>query len=111
MKLPPELLQIHTMLRRFPLANKNHRNVPTVALLQDRIGIYIDFSEDGSEFSQERRDGRLGFVAEVASGTRVESNVTGPRSSKAGVLGMSIHHFGPKLHLTGERALLGRTGA
>src|ERR1700687_4862225 len=87
------------MLRRFPLANKNHGNVPTVALLQYRIGIYIDLPEDGSEFSQERRDGRLGFVAEVASGTRVESNVTGPRSSKAGVFGMSIHHLGPKLHL------------
>ena len=102
MKLPPELLRVHTMLRRFPLANKNHRNVPTVALLQDRIGIYIDFSEDGSEFSQERRDGRLGFVAEVASGTRVESNVAGPGSGKAGVFGMSIHHFGAKLHLTGS---------
>jgi hypothetical protein len=111
LKLPPELLQIHTMLRRFPLANKNHGNVPTVALLEDRIGIYIHFPEDGAEFSQERRDGRLGFVAEVASGTRVESNVEGLGSGKAGVLGMSIHHFGPKLHLTGERALLGRTGA
>ena len=43
LKLPPELLQIHTMLRRFPLADEDHRNIPTVALLQDRIGIYIDF--------------------------------------------------------------------
>jgi hypothetical protein len=111
LKLPPELLQIHTMLRRSPLANKNHRNVPTVALLQDRIGIYIDLPEDSAEFSQERRDGRLGFVAEVASGTRVQSNVARPGSGKAGVFGMSIHHFSAKLHLTGERALWGRTGA
>ncbi len=111
LKLPPELLQIHAMLRRFPLADKDHRNIPAVALLQCRIGIYIDFPEDGAEFSQERRDGRLGLVAEVASGTRVESNVAGPGSSKAGVFGMNAHRFFAKLHLTGEQAPLGRTGA
>ena len=99
------------MLRRFPLADEEHRNVPTVALLKDRIGIYIDFSEDGAEFSQERRDGRLGFVAEVASGTGVESDVAGAGSGEAGVFGMSAHRFVAKVHLTEERAPLGRTGA
>src|SRR6202171_3030399 len=99
------------MLRRFPLANKNHRNVPTVARLQDRIGIYIYFPEGGAEFSQERRDGRLGFVAEMAPGTRVESNVAGPGSGKTGVFGMSAHRFVAKVHLTGEPPPLGRTGA
>src|SRR5712691_11917399 len=111
LKLPPELHQIHTMLRRFPLSDEDHRNIPTVALLQDRIGIYIDFPEGRAEFSQERRDGRLGFVAEVASGTRVESNVARPGSGKAGVFGMSAHRFVAKLHLTGGQAPLGRTGA
>ena len=90
------------MLRRFPLADEDHRNIPIVTLLQDWIVINIDFPEGGAEFLQERRDGRLGFVAEVASGTRVESDVAGPGSSKAGVFGMSIHHFGAKLHLTGS---------
>jgi len=33
LKLPAELLQIHAKLRRFPLANEDHRNIPTVALL------------------------------------------------------------------------------
>jgi hypothetical protein len=111
LKLPPELLQVHTMLRRFLLANEDHWNIPTIALLEDRIGIYIHFAEGGAEFSQERRDGRLGFVAEVASGTRVESNVAGPGSGKAGVFWMSAHRFAAKLHLTGEQAPLGRTGA
>ncbi len=99
------------MLRRFPLSDEDHRNIPTVALFQDRIGIYIDFPEGAAEFSQERRDGRLGFVAEVASRTRVESNVAGPGSGKAGVFGMSAHRSVAKVHLTGERAPLGRTGA
>ncbi len=99
------------MLRRFPLSDEDHRNIPTVALFQDRIGIYIDFPEGAAEFSQERRDGRLGFVAEVASRTRVECNVAGPGSGKAGVFGMSAHRLVAKVHLTGERAPLGRTGA
>jgi hypothetical protein len=111
LKLPPELLQIHAVLRCFPLSDEDHRNIPTVALLQDRIGIYIDFPEGGAEFSQERRDGRLGFVAKVTSGTRVESNVAGPGSGKPGVFGMYAHRFVAKLHLTGEQAPLGRTGA
>ena len=111
MKLPPELLQVHTVLRCFPLSDEDHRNIPAVALLKDRIGIYIDFPEGGAQFSQERRDGRLGFVAEVASWTRVESNVAGPGSSKAVVFRMSAHRFVAKLHLTGGQAPLGRTGA
>jgi hypothetical protein len=111
LKLPPELLQIHAMLRRFPLSDEDHWNIPTVALLQDRIGIYIDFPEGGAEFSQERSDGSLSFVAEVASGTRVESNVAGSGSGKAGVFKMSAHRFVAKLHLTGEQSPLGRTGA
>jgi len=110
-KLPPELLEIHAVLRRFPLANKNHRNIPTVALLEDRIGINIDFAKDGAEFSQERRDGRLGFVAEVASWTRIESDVAGTGSGKACVFRMSTHRFSAKAHLTGEQARLGRSGA
>ena len=109
--MPPELLEIHAVLRRFPLANEDHRNIPAVALLQDRIGIYIDFAEDSAEFSQERRDGRLGFVTEVASWTRVESDVAGTGSGKARVFGMRAHRLSAKPHLTGEQARLGRTGA
>jgi len=99
------------MLCRFPLADEDYRNIPAVALLKDRIGIYIHFSECGAEFLQERRDGRLGFVAEVASGTRIESNLARSGSGKAGVFGMSAHRLVAKLHHTEEQAPLGRTGA
>ncbi len=111
LKLPPELLRIHTMLRHFPLADEDHRNIPTVALLQCRVGIYIDFPEGGAEFLQERRDGRLGFVAKVASGTRVESDFAEAGSGKAVVFGMSAHRLVAKLHLTGKQAPVRRTGA
>src|SRR5438876_1161046 len=51
LKLAPELLRIHTMLRRLPLADEDHRNIRTVALLEDGIIIYVDFSEGGAELS------------------------------------------------------------
>src|SRR5260370_17491736 len=96
------------MLRRFSLADENHWNIPTVALLQDRIGVYIDFPESGAEFPQERLNGGLGFVAEVAPGTRVESNVAGPGSAKAGVFGIRPHHLPPKFNLPQNREHLGK---
>ncbi len=108
--MPPELLRIDAMLRSFPRADEDHWNIPRVALLQDGIGIYIDFSEGGTKFSQERRDGRLGFVAEVASRTRVESDVAGAGNGQAGVFRMKAHRFRSKVHLTGEQATMGRTG-
>ena len=110
MKLPPELFQIHAMLRRFFVADEDHRNIPTVALLQNRIGIYVDFPERSAEFLQERRDGSFGFVAEVASRARVESNVAGAADGEAGVFGMCAHRFAAKVHLTWEQAPMGRTG-
>jgi hypothetical protein len=111
LKLPPELPQIHAMLGGFSLADEDHGNIPTVSILQDRIGIYIDFPEGEAEFLQERRDRRLGFVAEVASGTRVESDFAEAGSGKAVVFGMSAHRLVAKIHLTGEQAPVRRTGA
>jgi hypothetical protein len=109
LKLPPELFQINSMPGRFPFADENHRNFPIVALFQNRILIDIDLAKAGAEFLQERRDGGLGFVAKVASGARVESDVAWAASGKAGIFGMGAHRFGAKAHLTGERARLGRT--
>ena len=59
------------MLRYFLLPDKNHRNIPAVAILQGKIGIYIHFAEDGAEFQEQRRNGGLGFVAKMASRTSV----------------------------------------
>ena len=73
--MPPELFQVHAMLRGFLLADEDHWNIPTVTLLQHRIVIYIDLEEDGTEFAQERRNGGLRFFAEVTPGTRIESDV------------------------------------
>ncbi len=97
------------MLRYFLVPDKKHRYIPVIALLQDRIGIYIHFAEDCAELQQQRRNSGLGLVAEVASGACVESHVTGAGSGKSGVFGMQAHRFSAKLHLTGERTAMGRT--
>jgi len=99
------------MLRRFPLANEDYRNVPAIALFEHGIRIYIHFPELSAEFLQKRRDGRLGFVAKMASRARVESNVARAGSGKADVFVMSAHRFVATLHHTGEQAPLGRTSA
>jgi len=99
------------MLGRFPGANKNDWNIPAIALLQHGIGIYIHFMESGAKLSQERGDGRLGFVTEMASWPRVKRNVAGTASGKTDVFWMGAHRFIAKAHLTGEQTLLGRTSA
>jgi hypothetical protein len=99
------------MLRGFPVANEDHRDIQTITQFQDRIVIYINFPEDGVELAQEWRDGGFGLLAEVASGPGVESNDAGAGGGDAGVFGMGAHRFALNLHLTGERARLGRTGA
>ncbi len=63
------------MLGGFLLADEEHWDIPTVALLQQRIIIYIDLAEDRAEFAQERRDGGLSFVAEVTPRPGVERDV------------------------------------
>lgn len=84
------------MLRYFPVSDENHGNVPAVAVLQESIGINIHFAEDSAEFQHQRRNGSLGFVAEVASGAGVESDVTRAGNGKSGVFGMRAHRFSAK---------------
>ncbi len=62
--MPPELFQVHAMLRGFLLADEDHWNIPTVALLQHRIVIYVDLAEDGAEFP------KSGAMAAFASSQR-----------------------------------------
>lgn len=91
------------MLGSFLRADENDRNIPAVALFQDRIVINIDFAEDGVEFRQNRGDRGFGFLAKVASWTRVESDVAWAGSGKAGVFGVGAHRLEAKPHLTGSR--------
>ncbi len=95
------------MLRRFPPANEDDRNIPAVALFQNRIGINIDFPEGGAELSQERRDGGLGFLAKVASWTRIEGD-RGQRKRQGARLRDERSSFGCEVASYREAGVLGK---
>ncbi len=79
-ELPPELRRIHAMFRRLPGANENHGNIPRVTLFQYRIVIDVYFAESRAKLRQQRRNRSPGFVAEMATRTRIEGHITRPSS-------------------------------
>ena len=62
------------MLRGFAGANKNHRDVRAISLPQDFVLIDVHLAQRGAEFAEQRLDQRFRFLAEVATGTRVQRN-------------------------------------
>lgn len=91
MKLPPELRYIYAMLRRFPLADKDYRNIPPITFLQNGILIDIHFAQNRAELAENRNDGRFCFLAKKAAGTRVQGDVPGPRYAAAKIFRMPAH--------------------
>jgi len=82
------------MLGGFARAEEKNGNVPSVALLQDRVLINIHFPKAWAEFPKQGFDKGFGFFAEMAAGARVERNVQWFARGKAQVLGMSDHGLG-----------------
>ena len=94
LKLTPELLHVHAMLGAFARPDEDHRNVPPVALFENRIVFDIDFTEHGAEFPQQRRNGRFSFFAKMAARTRVERHLARSSGGQARVFRVLIHGFG-----------------
>ena len=63
------------MLCGFVRADENCGNVPSIALLQNRVLINVDFAQDRAKFAKQRRDGGFGFLTKVAARTRVKRDV------------------------------------
>ncbi len=89
------------MLRRFVLADEDHRDVPPVAILQNGILINVHFAQDKTEFAQNRRDGRFRLVAKMATGTRVKCDVAGPATGQSRVFRGVAHGLGFEYFLNG----------
>jgi hypothetical protein len=51
-QLAAKLAEIDTMLGGFVLADKDHRNVPSIALLQDGVFINVYFAQCSTRFMQ-----------------------------------------------------------
>jgi hypothetical protein len=101
LKLPPELDQVHAMLRHFALPDEDYRNIPSIASLQHFILINIHFMKNRPELGQNRRDGRFGFLAKMTPRTRVQSYVAWPGSSEARIFGPVPHGLGFEYFMKG----------
>ena len=82
------------MLRCFVRANKNYRHVQSIALLQRRIAIDVDFAERGPQFPQQGRNRRLGLLAQVATGPRIQRHFAWGAVSQVLLLTRFAHGFG-----------------
>jgi len=65
------LNKVDAMLGGFVLADENHGDVPSIALFQNGVFVYVDFAKSGIQLAQQRRDSGFGFFAEMAAGTRI----------------------------------------
>lgn len=69
------------MLGGFARADENYRDVPSIALFQNRVFVDVDFAEHSAKFAEQRRDGGLGFLAKMTPRPRIERDIarTTPR--------------------------------
>jgi len=79
------------MLRGFARANKNHGDVRAISLPQDFVLIDVHLAQRGVEFAEQRLDQRFRFLAEVATGTRVQRNCARFASRKPLIFWAAIH--------------------
>jgi hypothetical protein len=93
-QLLPKLRYIHAVLRCLPRADKNHRNVRTVAFFQRRILIDIHLSQRRAEFPQKRCNLSLGFLAQVTARPGVQRHPARPHCHALPVLRVFAHGFG-----------------
>ena len=88
------------MFGRLASANKNHRDIPPIALSQDGIFIDVHFAQGRAKFRDARRNGGLGFVTQVAAWTRIESHIARPGHGQPPIFWMFVggrmivHGFG-----------------
>ena len=101
LKLPPELRQIHAMLRRFAPPDENDRHVPRVEFLQRCILIYVHFVESRFKFPEQRPDRGLGFLAKMAAGARVQRDVARPTIREARIFRRVAHGLGFEYFMNG----------
>ena len=97
-QLPPELLHVDAILSYLACPKKNHRHVPAIAFSQNRILVNVYFAKRSVELAKQRRNRGLGFLAQMASRSRVKRHFARTRGSQARVFGMrsgfEAHGFG-----------------
>ena len=89
------------MLCGFMPADEDDRDIPSVAVFQDRILIDIHFAKRGVEFSQKHGDGSFGFFAQVTSGAGVEGDVARPARRQPQIFRALAHGLGVEYFMNG----------
>jgi len=75
LELSAELREIDAVLGRFVPSDEDNGNIPAIFLGQFGIQIDIHLAQRSVEFLEQRRDGSLGVVAQVAAGPRVQCDL------------------------------------
>ena len=93
-QLPAKLSKIDAMLRGLVLADENYRDIPSIALSENRIFVDVDLVQRGLEFAQQGCDGGFGFLTKVTSTARVQSDVVGAAGRQPRVFGRVVRAHG-----------------
>src|SRR5439155_4468259 len=62
------------MLRGLMLADENDRDLPSIALFENRIFVDVDLVQRRPELAEQGCDGGFGLLTKVTSGTRVQGD-------------------------------------
>ena len=94
LQLPAKLSKIDAMLGGLVLPDEDYRDIPSVALPENRIFVDVDLLQGGSEFAQQGCDGGFGFLTKVTSGTRVQGDVARATGLEPRVFGRVVRAHG-----------------
>jgi hypothetical protein len=86
LELATELLRIETVLGHFARSEEDDGDIVGVARGKLGVEINVDLMEARAKLAKERRQGLLGFVTEVAAGTRVEGDIARARQRQTASL-------------------------
>ena len=78
------------MLGGLVLPDENDRDIPSIALGENRIFVDVDLVQRGPEFAQHGGDDGSGFLTKVTSRARVQSDVSRPTGRKPSIFGRVV---------------------
>src|SRR4029077_2436918 len=89
-QLAAELGDVHAVFGGFSRAQENNRDVVVVAGAKFGVFVNVDFGKARAELFQQGSDLRLGLLAEVAAGARVEGDVARGGELQTAVFGARV---------------------
>src|SRR5215472_4924574 len=93
-QLPAKLSKIDAMLRGLMLPDEDYRDIPSIALFENRIFVDVDLVQRGRELPQHGGHGRFGFLTKVTARARVQSYVSRATGRKPRIFGRVVRAHG-----------------